>query len=179
MRHIDLATLFPLERYDSPGAEKATLGALITGALAWRDVAHLEGDDFYYVAHAEFLCALQAAAEVRPSRRPGIALPWAVRAARLTGCTLPAGYIIHAAREAPRRPEALAAVAELRALRIAREEAAQRRERAIEAFTWWAAAAAAFLITSEEDREIARATEPIEALRERRGVGPASGRRAA
>jgi hypothetical protein len=179
MTTLDLARLFPVERHDSADAERATLGALITGALAWRDVAHLEGDDFYFASHVELLCALQAAAELRPSRRAGIALAWAVRAARATGCALGESYVVSIARSAPRRLDALAAVAELRALRIEREETAQRRARAVEAFTWWAGVAAAFLLASEEDREIARATEPIEELRERRGTGPSSGRRAA
>jgi hypothetical protein len=118
---------------DQAKIEGAILGALVTGALGARDVADL-ADAFVFQLNREIWAVLTSLLEMRAvgarvPGRVGIDLAFAIRACERVcagpvggvwghpdwrGRTRTAGYLPTLAREAPRRLEALAAVAELR-----------------------------------------------------------------
>ena len=155
---LDTERLFPRARVESVSAERDVLGALVSGALTQRDVTDI-GEALYYRAHLDALVVIEVAAESRTSRRSGIALPWLARVARVIGCAWAGAYLAACAREAPRRRDALAAVAEVRALAGEREDEERLRQRAIDAWSRWAVDAARFAVDRERDLEEAMLAE--------------------
>ena len=74
---LDLEALFPRVRHDDDVAERAVLGALVSGALGLADVADLPDLAFWYPLNASIFAVLVAALRLRAQ---GVAVPGRRRA---------------------------------------------------------------------------------------------------
>ena len=125
--------------------ERLVLGALLVGSLLPADVRDLD-DAFRYQHHAAIFAVLVSALELRAEGHPvpgrkGLDLAWAIRACTVAGlCPVGAtyvlssgrtqnlGYLPQLAREAPRRRDALDAVAAVRRAAAIRYDVERDRE---------------------------------------------------
>ena len=162
---LDVGRLFPVTRIEDLAAERAVLGAILSGALKGFDVALLDEDDYHYRAHGLIHGALGVVADHRelwtPAQRrlPGLPIGAAIAVCELRGLKLGRRYIRALALRAPGRAEAILALDTVRHLAGVRRDAEAERGRMIGDLCWWAKQAALHISEQSRGRELVLAAE--------------------
>ncbi len=148
-----LRSLFPPVRIFDAAAERAVLGAIITGALRARDIRDVDAVWFDSEVAGSLFTFLRSAWSLKTDAivaawTPALRSPWSA------GPAWKRAYVLDAARAAPKRTEALYAIGALRKTAERREEERRIVERARVTFGHWQKEAARFAVESERERMI-------------------------